>query len=36
MEKLIELIKSAERRNPWYTGSIQRGLEGEGEEREKI
>jgi hypothetical protein len=37
LEKSIEYIKSAEGRNPWYTGSIQRGLGGEGRrEREKI
>jgi hypothetical protein len=35
-EKSIEYIKSAEGRNPWYTGSIQRGLGGRGEIREKI
>jgi hypothetical protein len=35
-EKSIESKKSAEGRNPWYTKSIQRGLGGRGEEREKI
>jgi hypothetical protein len=35
-EKSIEYIKSASGRNPWYTGSIQRGLGERGEIREKI
>jgi hypothetical protein len=30
------ILKSTEECNPWYTGSIQRGLGGRGEEREKI
>jgi hypothetical protein len=34
--KSIEYIKSAEGRNPWYTRSIQRGLRGREEIREKI
>jgi hypothetical protein len=36
LKKSIEYVKSAKGRSPWYTGSIQRGLGGRGEEREKI
>jgi hypothetical protein len=32
--KSIEYIKSAKGRNPWYTGSIQRGQRGRGEDLE--
>jgi hypothetical protein len=29
LDESVEYIKSAEERNPWYTGGIQRGLGGE-------